>query len=434
MNPPPYTTRSGWVTLPIEMIRAFVEKSSLPVYECDANKVKKRGCKVLPSVQPTNLPFSAWELAHAVKKADCSRWPSFRTLWPGSVGFFLENIHLFDWNAKTFCLNRCMSDFYADFSRTSLSGRIGQGMALLLLEREGYSYVGRFSTIIEQSGQKLKGRTKKSPDFVIENNRSEWALAEAKGSFVPRKSSSRPKEALKKAWNQLAGWDKCFSPPPHKGFAIGTFLREIGDSHKESSLMAFVDITPGGLQAPPEEPQEPTDFPFIEFPSDAIRRANYASWLSLMGFDDAARRLRAGEGRPGEHTVPVLTLEEYQYIVKIASIRPSYRRHTHDSDFQHLIEEGMDWLLMDWIFDLWGDIIIEVVGLDFSVVRVLKKAIQKPEVQALMEIKPRKQRDIDIEFDGGEFHGSVFSDGSLIGEIGISDMNWSGIRKDKVTL
>ena len=423
MNPPPYTTRSGWVTLPIEMIRAFVEKSSLPVYECDANKVKKRGCKVLPSVQPTNLPFSAWGLAHAVKKADCARWPSSRTIWPRAVGFFLENIDFFDWSSETFCLNRYMSDFYADFSRTSLSGRIGQGMALLLLEREGYSYVGRFSTIIEQSGHKVKGRAKKSPDFVVENDRNERALAEAKGSFVPRKSSSKPKEALKRAWSQLAGWDKCFSPPPHKGFAIGTFLREIGDS---SSLMAFVDITPGGLQAPPEEPQDSIDFPFIEFRSDAIRRANYASWLSLMDFDDAARRLRAREGRPEQRPVSLLTLRDHRYIVRTASIRSPYRHHTHDSDFRRLMREEAGRLL-----GLWRDgTIIEIVGLDLDVVHALGNAIQRPESPALMEIQLGKRR----EFADGAFHGSVFSDGSLIGEIATSRLEWRDIEERKITL
>ena len=36
-----------------------------------------------------------------------------------------------------------------------------------------------------------------------------------------------------------------------------------------------------------------------------------------------------------------------------------------------------------------------------------------------MEIKPEDRRDVSGEFDGGEFYGSVFSDGSLLGEIRI---------------
>ena len=420
MNPPPYTTRSGWVTLPIDMIRAFSGHGSLPVYEYNKHDVERyRGRVPLSIAQLTNLPFSAWRLAHAVKKADCARWPSSRILWPGAVGFFLENIHLFDWSSKTLRLNSCMSDFYADFSRTSLSGRIGQGIALLFLENEGYSYVGRFSTIIEQSGHKVRGRTKKYPDFVVENNHNELALAEAKGSFVPPESSSRIKGALKKALEQLDGWNP--SPPLHKGFAIGTFLREIGDTHKEPSLTAFVDTAPGGPQAPSGEMRG-----HVEFPPDAIRRANYASWLSLMDFDDAARRLRAREGRPEQRPVSLLTLGDHRYIVRTASIRSPYRHHTHDSDFRRLMREEAGRLL-----DLWCDgTIIEIVGLDLDVVHALGNAIQKPESSALMEIQPGKRR----EFADGAFHGSVFSDGSLIGEIATSRLEWRDIEERKITL
>ena len=403
MNPPPYATRIGWVTLPIEMIRAFSGRSCLPVYECDKCDVKEHRRQVLPpTAQPKEcLSFSAWRLAHAVKKADCSRWPSPRILWPGAAGFLLENIHLFDWEFAPLRLRSGMSDFYADFSRTSLSGRIGQGMALLFLEERGYSYVGRFPTIIKQYGG-VWGR-KKSPDFIVENGRKEWALAEAKGGFVSPCSSSRIKYALGKALDQLTGWGQCFSPPPHKGFAIGTFLREIGDSHKESSLTAFVDMAPGGLRASSEVPRG-----FVEFRRDAIRRANYASWLSLMGFDDAARRLRERKAGSERRSVSFLTLGGRRYMVAITSIRPSYRHHADDRDFLRLVQEKPD------------GISIELAGLDLDVVCMIKTALREPGSRALMEIRPGKRRDVAGEEE--EFRGSVFSDGSLIGEIGISDL------------
>ena len=47
----------------------------------------------------------------------------------------------------------------------------------------------------------------------------------------------------------------------------------------EESLIAFVD----------PEANEPADP--VEMPEDAIRRSNYASWLTLMGFDDVAGQL-----------------------------------------------------------------------------------------------------------------------------------------------
>ena len=413
MNPLPYATRIGWVTLPIEMIRAFRGRSCLPVYECNENYVREPHRRVLSTAQPKEcLSFSAWQLAHAVKKADCSRWPSPRILWPGAAGFLLENIHLFDWGSRPLRLHSGMSDFYADFSRTGLSGRIGQGMALLFLEERGYSYVGRFSTIFKQYGG-VWGR-KKSPDFIVENGRKEWALAEAKGGFVSPCSSSRIKYALGKALDQLTGWGQCFSPPPHKGFAIGTFLREIGGTHEKSSLTAFVDMdmVPGGPQAPSGETRG--------FPPDATRRANYASWLSLMGFDDAARRLRERKAGSERRSVPLLTLEGRRYAVAITSIRPSYRHHADDRDFLRLVQEKPD------------GISIELAGLDLCVVRMIEVALREPGSCALMEIQPGERRDIAGE--EGEFRGSVFSDGSLIGEIGVSDLKWFDHETDKVTL
>ena len=132
--------------------------------------------------------FSAWRLAHAVKKADCSRWPLHQVLWTGTAGFLLENAHLFDWNAGELCLNEGMSSFYADFSATGLAGRIAQGMALLFLEDKGYAYVGRFETEWKQRAATQNKRwpagKKKAPDFIAENGRKEWVLAESKGSFA----------------------------------------------------------------------------------------------------------------------------------------------------------------------------------------------------------------------------------------------------------
>ena len=311
-----------------------------------------------------------------------------------------------------------MSDFYADFSRTSLSGRIGQGMALLFLEERGYSYVGPFSTIIKQY-RKVKGR-KRYPDFVVENKNhwKERAVAETKGKFVSPCSPSNIKGTLRDALEQLDGWSQCFSPPLHKSFAIGAFLREIGDSHRESSLTAFVEMAPGRLRTSSGKP-----LGSVEFPRDAIRRANYASWLSLMGFDDAARRLRERKGKPERRSVPLLTLGGRRYTVAITAIRPSYRHHADDLGFLRLVQEKPD------------GISIELAGLDLDVVCALKNALQEPESsQALMEIQPEERPLIPDESGSGEFHGSVFSDGSLIGEIGISDLKRFDLGKDEVAL
>ena len=395
---PPFF-QGGWATLPVDMIRAFGGRSSLPVYEFSESDVVQPRHKILPRpAQATEqLPVGAWRLAHAVKKADCARWPTSRILWPTATGFLLENIYLFDWNSPNLRLGSGMSDFHADFSGTSLSGRIGQGMALLFLEDRGYSYVGRFTTLYPQCE-----RGSKTPDFVVENKQGEQTLAESKGRFIRpgdplgiRKNPSRIKDKLKEALTQLDGGHRCLSPQVHRGFAIGTFLREIEDSHTDPSLTAYVETGPGKAQGP------------VGLPPDAVRRADYASWLSLMGFDGAAGRLRTGVGEPESRSVPFFRLGKDTYVVAITSIRPSYRHHAHDPDLQSLIRERWRWIINPYD----EPINIGIIGLDLRVVRALETAVQDPESQALMNIDDRERRTPE------EFPGSVFSDGSLIGEI-----------------
>lgn len=302
---PPFF-QGGWATLPIDMIRAFSGHSNLPVYEFSESDVVQPQYEISPrTAQATEqFPVHAWRLAHAVKKADCARWPTSRILWPTVTGFLLENIDLFDWNSANLRLGSGMSGYYADFSRTSLSGRIGQGMALLFLEDRGYSYVGRFDALYPQCR-----RASKTPDFIVENNMKEQALAEAKGRFVPPKDSPEIKKNFRKALIQLRGGHKHLSSSVHRGFAIGTFLREIGDRHEDPSLTAYVETGPGKAQGP------------VGLPPGAIRRANYAAWLSLMGFEGAAGRLRARAGEPERLRIPLFRLGEATYVVAITSIR-----------------------------------------------------------------------------------------------------------------
>ena len=418
-----------WAMLPIEMIHAFSEYSSLPAYQCNVADVETHGRRIpLPEAQSKKFFFNAWQLAHAVKKADCARWPFppiLRTM--SSVGFLLENASLFDWSSTELHLISGMSDFYADFSRTSLSGRIGQGMTLLFLEDSKYRYIGRFSNVYDNLLRKSKTIPSSYPDFVVENDRKEWALIEAKGSFVSPKIPSNifhinVKQSLKRALKQLDGWDEYLSPKIHENFAMGTFLREIGGSHENSSIIAFVNTKP---QIFPKAPRYPVDF----LP-DAVRRANYASWLSLMGFDDAARRLREREVGSKRCRVQLLTLGRRKYVVVIASIRPSYHRHAHDPDFLRLVRKEMFWPSNSWV----DGVSVELIGLDLHVVRALQTTLQNRDSQALMNIELSEQSDIPDKFDGGEFHGSIFSDGSLIGEIIIPPFGLSDIERTEVML
>jgi len=394
-----------WAAVSGRVVRAFNGRSNLPVHELAKAKVEKLHGRTRPLPKASgNVQFSAWRLAHAVKKADCLRWPTAPIRWVGATGFLLENGHLFDWTASECRLREGMSSFYADFSGSGMAGRIAQGVALLFLEDNGYAYVGRFEAewkqrAATQNRQWPAGKTK-APDFIVENAQKEWVLAESKGGFSSPGKKPPIKGALKEGLTQLDGWDKYISPQPIKSFAIGTFLRETGDTSGETSLIAFVDPEP-------EAPENP-----VEFPSDLVRRANYASWLSLMGLDGAADRLRGAEGEQQQYELPLLTVGERQYAVSFASVMP---RHP-DLFSREFWRDFRDWPFWPFPWFRHG-VDIELVGLDLKVLHALSSATQSADVSELMALEPSERREAPADLGGGTFYGSVFSDGSLLGEL-----------------
>jgi len=419
----PLVELKRWIAVSKHVVRSFSARSKLPVHELAKAKVEKPHGRTRPLPKSSrNVQFSAWRLAHAIKKTDCLRCPTAPIQWAGATGFLLENGHLFDWNRSEWCLKEGMSRFYADFSGTGIAGRIAQGMALLFLEDNGYAYVGRFETewkqrAATQNRQWPAGKTQ-APDFIAENAQKEWVLAESKGGFVAPGKKPPIKGALKGGLTQLDGWDKYITPQPIKSFAIGTFLRETGDTSDETSLIAFVDPEPD----PPENP--------VEFPRDAVRRANYASWLSLMGLDEAATRLRGGEGEPQRYEIPLLILGKRRYAVSIASVAQRYS----DLYSREFWREFREWWL--WPFREFPDgIDIELVGLDLEVLRAVSSATQSAGASELMTLEPSERLDAPIYRDGGAFYGSIFSDGSLLGELrqtrssgSLPDFEWETVE------
>jgi hypothetical protein len=387
---------SYWGATFRQAVRTFSGRSNLPVHELAKAKVEKDNARTRPLAKASgSVQFSAWRLAHAIKKADCLRWPTAPIRWAGAFGFLLENSHMFDWTATEWCLNQGMSKFYADFSGSSMAGRIAQGMALLFLEDRGYAYVGRFETewkqrAATQNRQWPAGKTE-APDFIAENEQKQWVLAEAKGGFASPGTKPPIKTALKDGLGQLKDWDKYITPQPIKSFAIGTFLRETGDTSGETSLIAFVDPEP-------DVPENP-----VEFPRDTVRRANYASWLSLMGLDEASARLQGRDGPRQRYALPLLTVGERQYAVSIASMMPKY---------PDLSSRGF------WPFHWFRDgIDIELVGVDLKVLNALSAVTLPAGASELMALQPSERQDTPADVAGGTFYGSVFSDGSLLGQL-----------------
>ena len=66
-----------WIALPRQVLGVLSGNSSLPIHELDKAKVQKPRAHIRPFPDSSgNVSFSAWRIAHAIKKADCARWPS----------------------------------------------------------------------------------------------------------------------------------------------------------------------------------------------------------------------------------------------------------------------------------------------------------------------------------------------------------------------
>ena len=135
----------GPVALPIyEFCRPNIEdiNGRIRPFDRAAGFTADPWCRGEPPERMPQLEFSGWRLAHAVKKAERMKRQSFSRV--AAAGFLLDSPTTFDWRSREFRLRFGEADGYADFSRTSLSGRTGQGIALLVMEQRGLVFSGRY--------------------------------------------------------------------------------------------------------------------------------------------------------------------------------------------------------------------------------------------------------------------------------------------------
>ncbi|BCM03392.1 hypothetical protein MAFF301560_27790 [Ralstonia solanacearum] len=384
---------------------------TLPLYDLTAKKARfaksRERVRPLPNAEPDPIEFSAWRLAHAVKKAECTKPLMPHVARIASLGFVLENNHLFDWHSDNFRLANDAIAALEDFSRTGLAGRVAQGMAMLCMEQQGYAFVDRFSAFCRRHnvstttiGKRNKLVKRKTPDFVFEKDAKNRALVEAKGGFVAEGSLANIKGELADALEQLAPWGGQFNPSINKKFAIGTFLRELGDEHEEQSLIALVD--PDGEQ----------NAEYEEVPPESIRRANYAAWLRGMGYGAVSQRITSSD-REGSFSAKFLVSEfldrEYA-IVPLGWVAP------HDGSLLTELRYLDDWI-DDPVF-LYrsarrANARIVVAALDFNILRTIGTSSTRNEWSELLDIQPNPSMDYESNRQYAE--GSSFADGSFFG-------------------
>lgn len=297
----------------------------LPVFEMDKATVLaprlSRNTRWKSVTKPKgDLRFRGVQLAHAVVKSDFLEYRN--PLLPG-IGFVLQSHHIVDWSRSDLCLQIGGSTLLSDFARTSMTGRVGQGLALLFAYSQGYVFTAHLREYLQSQRipvNTVNGRPLAVADFVCDGKGR--AVVEAKSSFsVQRNEPSNVKRVLKKALNdQVSPWMKRLNPVATKSFVVGSYLREHSNPRCDASALVFVD---------PEGDGGGGD---IEMSPATVRRENYAAWLCAMGLLQEAERMRSRESqhlgkvsfvvfRVGERTVAFPERSDWSFLTGIVPHR-----------------------------------------------------------------------------------------------------------------
>lgn len=184
--------------------------------------------------------------------------------------------------------------YYKDADVTHTSGRIGDGVGLLLADRLGFPLFAHFEDI----GRVTRAPSSRRPDYVVFNSRVDEAqLLECKGScFKGRSELLQPKGEVNDGLNnQVRPWLGLSLVLPalsgtlvvDAGFVAGTHVNALGSSVsvKEARLTASVPLPPTAYGA--------AVHPAVRHYVRWLRQMHVATVCdALLGLTEARERLR----------------------------------------------------------------------------------------------------------------------------------------------
>lgn len=240
------------------------------------NKRRNYKFRPLKAAKPARLDFTAIQLAHAIVKADCYHRDRFE--WFMAWCFLIQHYRVFDWTSDELRLNPGARNLYFDFVQTTLTGRVGNGLTLLLANQLKFPFQAHFTTYLANNRPAVAGALPtQAPDFVC-GTTARKAIFESKGSFPGLGTEADVSKALNDGLTQIGTWPAILGIA--KSYACACYVREAGDPDTEGSQISFVD-------------PEGSDRPQIEFTTVQLLRENYAAWFVAMGLPDVAGRLRS---------------------------------------------------------------------------------------------------------------------------------------------
>lgn len=325
-----------------------------------------------------NLAFSGWSLAHAIVKAD---YLDRRNLTMPGLGFLLQSSNLIDFSKSPIELKVGASKALNDVSLTSLSGRVGQGLAILYGHSLGLKFNAHLRSHVESLPAGSPGLMHKGEamaDFLFADN-NKTVLIESKGSFTLKENNPTAiKSVLKGALKeQVDPWMGYLQPPPSNGYVVYSCLRE---NSWHPSALSVVD--PNGKDG------DPADLPFS---CEQVIRENYGAWLRAMGLPQAAERLMRTPG---------------------SAVREGFEEYPVETEFW-VYESGGRNIAISTEPDYWPRYPIwdlPALGLDLFVLKAISTAIETPGL-ALTELLADLPSQVDVQQESA----SVFPDGSALG-------------------
>lgn len=341
---------------------------------------KNRQVRPLIAANPNRLRFTGIQLAHAIVKADCYHRDRFE--WFMAWCFLIQHHRVFDWNSTELRLNPEARHLYFDFVQTTLTGRVGNGLTLLLANLLGFPFQAHFTTHLTNNPP-LGGivQPTQAPDFIC-GTVATRAIFESKGSFPGVGNKGDVSGDLNDGRTQIGAWPTILGIP--KSYACASYVRETGDT-TEGSMVCFVD------------PDGENDRPEIQFTTLELLRENYAAWFVAMGLPDVARRLRSQDGSDAV---------SHSFVVLPYDANPAERiRIAFPSDpiFEHEIRNVLGNLFAMPRF-----------GIELEVLKAISN-LAKGEIDSLFsdELLPQSASQSDTE--GGSY--SLFPDGTYLGAI-----------------
>lgn len=344
---------------------------------------KRRNYKFRPltAAQPNGLDFTAIQLAHAIVKADCYQRDRFE--WFMAWCFMVQHHRVFDWNSTELRLNPGARNLYFDFVQTTLIGRVGNGLTLLLANELNYPFHAHFVTYLAKNPPTAGVVTPdQAPDFICGTTTAR-AIFESKGSFPGTGTEAKVSAALYDGLNQIGDWPTILGIA--KSYACASYVRESGDADPEGSLTIFVD------------PESDNDRPTVEFPPVQLLRENYAAWFVAMGLPDVAARLR--NGNPGGRVSHRFVI--YRYDPNVGERRSI--AFPSDPVADHEIREAMGQMFAMPRFGIELDVLLGMEDLAQGRMHEVFDEQLLPEIES------------QSDTEGGSY--SLFPDGTFLGAI-----------------